>query len=269
MTWTVGGATTRRYRAGMESATDQAVVNRIIEFLLPADDDVSGHLTGARELTQPVTVLSEPWLEYVAGMKLSEPVRAGVQGALGHIAAADNEVDRNMLTLLAGEADSGDEARVASWFATMSWGAGPTNNFRVRQWRRSMEQDNFLEVLGATARRVREGRLFDAHRGAWMPGTGEAFFTKWLWALGLPGIPGDVRPHVLDARVWNSLAALGWSPKGRNASYRWVDYCIALDRWADAIRAEQLTWTVDGDGVEQLLFERRRNRTDFYSWTAK
>lgn len=87
---------TRRYRAAMESETDRAAVSRMTEYLQQADDETAGHLIGTRELTQPVKVPSEPWLEHLAGMKLSVPVRTGVGVALGRIADAGDKVDRNL-----------------------------------------------------------------------------------------------------------------------------------------------------------------------------
>lgn len=249
----------------MEQDGDQAVVSALITYLDEANDTLRDGFVGAAPLTQKISVPSEWWREHIAAMSLSDQVRDGVTLALDGIAEAGDTVNREMLTRLAAGAESGDTARVASWFSTMCWGAGPRNNFRVRQWRRALEEDYFCDVLSDTARRISEGRLYDAHRGGWMRGTGEAFFTKWLWALGLPGVPGDVRPHVLDARVRNSLDAAGW-PDGPNASHRWVEYCTAVGRWADLIQGARPEWTVDGDRVEQILFLRNSGQTDFYSW---
>jgi hypothetical protein len=250
----------------MERATDGAVVARILGYLEQADASASGHLTGARPLDQSVRVRSAWWRDHLADKTFADPVRLGVDAAISCIADAGDTVDRQLLTRLAAESDAGDAARVTSWFTTMCWGAGPTDNFRVRQWRQALEQPYFISVLHDTAQRTGAGQLYEAHRSAWMKGTGEAFFTKWLWALGLAGVPGDVQPHVLDARVWNSLAVLGWWPEGTNASHRWVDYCRALDRWASELRDQQPGWAIDGDHIEQLLFERRNDRTDFHSW---
>lgn len=249
----------------MDRLSDQAVVERIIEYLDGATEQGHGHLIAATGPTQEVEVPSGQWRDHLKELDLSEPVQRGVHAALDRIAQAGDRVDRSLLTELATRTGNGDDERVALWFATMCWGAGPRENFRVRQWRQALTWGDFTDTLEATQRNVAGGQLAEAHRGAWMPGTGEAFFTKWLWALGLPGIDGAVTPYVLDARVRNSLHAAGWWPQGRGPAARWVEYCTALDRWADDIRTVRTGWSIDGGRLEHMLFERCGDGCDFYS----
>lgn len=253
------------YASRMDRQPDNAVASQIIQYLDRADEYGQRDLIGPAELTQEVVVLSANWQLYVDTAGITGEVRNGVETALDAVAGAGDTVNRELLMALAGRAGDGTEARVASWFITMCWGAGPRENFRVRQWRKALQWEHFTSVLAGTHHQVTQGNLVDAHRGAWMPGTAEAFFTKWLWALGLGGIPGEATPYVLDARVWDSLSALKWWPEGPNKSHRWVDYCQALDRWAEIIQTDRPDWSVSGDRLEQLLFRRSSDGSDFYA----
>jgi hypothetical protein len=80
--------------------------------------------------------------------------------------------------------------------------------------------------------------------------------TKWLWALGLPpqrNLP--TRPLVLDRRVWDCLNRMCWYPTGSNRAERWVSYCDALPRWAEALNGRHDDWRCDAYRLEQLLFD--------------
>lgn len=175
--------------------------------------------------------------------------------------------NRAVLSELSAECDASDAARVACWVAVMCWGAGPRNNHRLRQWTQALDPS-----LGGQLKRSRtdllEDRPADAYWHAKMLGVGEAFLTKWLWAIGLsqPDLK-PATPAVLDSRVWNTLARLGWWPVGRNKGYRWADYCAALTRWSDLLNSAEPGWSVDSDRLEQLLFDRNGQDTpSFFTW---
>jgi hypothetical protein len=104
-----------------------------------------------------------------------------------------------------------------------------------------------------------------------LPGVGEAFLTKWLWAVGLshPDLKPS-SPAVLDDRVWKTLTRLDWWPVGRNRGERWADYCAALARWSELLNIAEPGWVVDSDRLEQLLFERSgADAPSFFAWLQR
>ena len=225
-------------------------------------------VTDAKPLRQPVTVKSASWRLFLAGRDLHPEVRSGADLALDLIAGSGDLVDRALLTTMSAEVGSSPERSAACWFAVMCWGAGPQNRSRLRQWARAMPAPGFVRALDESYLRYRSGDLVGAYRWSLMPGVGEAYATKWLWVLGLADPAEGVVPHVLDARVWAVLRRLRWQPTGGNRPERWVNSCQVLASWAHELGTRRPDWHLDGDRLEQLMFDRRTGGQTFHSWLA-
>lgn len=241
------------------------VVDLWVEYLSKHSDRRSWATKGRDDLRQCVAAPHDHWRDVVGRHRLVGDAEGGVQEALRRIDVAGDLIDRALLTDLASKAGE-SSARVASWFTTMCWGAGPRNRARLRQWARALERPTLVEVLDRTHEHVARGDLVQAYWGSRsLPGSGEAYWTKWLWALGLAQDSMEVRPYVLDARVWKVLRRLPWSPEGGNQAERWVDYCRTLDVWGELVNERHKDWRVDGDCLEQLMFDRAEG-VHFAQW---
>ena len=82
-----------------------------------------------------------------------------------------------------------------------------------------------VDVLADTLATVRDGDLHNAHAGFKVPGTSEAFFTKWLWVAAL-GSQARL-PLILDSRVLVTLRRIhgsSWArPRGTRGYVEYVD----------------------------------------------
>lgn len=243
--------------SGMIDRRTREVVDLWAEYLSMYGDRSSWATRGRGDLKQSVKASHEHWRDAVRPRQMVGDVEEGVDDALRRIEEAGDVVDRVLLKDLASKAGESPSAGVASWFTTMCWGAGPQNRVRLRQWTRALERPNLGEALGRTHQQISGGDLVLSYWGLRsLPGLGEAYLTKWLWALGLPQDSMDVRPYVLDARVWKVLRQLPWFPEGRNRAERWVDYCRTLDSWGALVSEQHKDWVADGDCLEQLMFDR-------------
>lgn len=246
---------------------DHAVVAHLRSYLSEAAAHDRSWAIGLEPLKQRVSVQSDEWRERTALLDLGDEVRRGVEQALDGIAAQQNFVDRSLLTTYALAAADSEAALVRCWFCVMTWGAGPQNRSRLRQWTRALPSPRLIKALARSRAELVGGRPCDAYKTSMgLPGLGEAYLTKWLWVLGLGGVVGPPQPYVLDNYVWQSLNRLGWSAQGRNQAARWVDFCQAVDRWAHQLADQEPHWHIDGDRVEQLLFDRNGRGVHFYKW---
>ena len=237
-----------------------------LEYLDGAANNGRAWAYDGTPLHQPVNVPSGHWRTFADGLTMAADIRAGVLAAVEAIGNSNDVVDRSALTKLAADAGAGPSDLVSCWFTVMCWGAGPRDQIRLRQWTRALSAEGFIEALDHSRTSLLAGDLPKAYRQSKLPGVGESFLTKWLWALGLPSGTSTVRPYVLDQRVWAVASALGWSPDGKNPSVRWANYCDALDRWARTINLQRPGWRVDGDRLEQLMFDRSKQGMHFYGW---
>lgn len=153
--------------------------------------------------------------------------------------------------------------RLRLFVGALVWGLGRSNGRMLPGLARALESHELRPALTASLKHVRAGHpaeAYEAWSGAQIPGLGEPFFTKWLYAAGLQGVPDRaLRPLVADSRVWASLHQLGWSTEtttgGRyrsRASSGYAAYLAAADRWGAWLR--QQGQPVDVFAIEAALF---------------
>ncbi|WP_436793485.1 hypothetical protein [Actinospongicola halichondriae] len=238
------------------SGADDEAINRVERYLLRENHDRQWAVDGSPLVLQ-VTASAASWRTTLDPGSLPPVMRDGTLLALEQIAAGGDVVTRDMLARLSSTM-SDDRSMVACWVATMCWGAGPRNRPRLRQWSRSLSGASTAAVLRSSADELLHGKPEDAYRRMTsLPGVGEAYHTKWLWAVGL-GADSTLQPTPLirDSRVDKTLRDLQWWPEARGAAARWVRLCDALGEWADELGRRHPTWTVEAEHIEQLLFDR-------------
>jgi hypothetical protein len=164
----------------------------------------------------------------------------------------DEHITRTQLREIALDATH-PEGRRRLLVSTLVWGRG-TKNGRMRDPILRLLGDRRLDdCLEETAGLAISGEAALAYNAWDLPGLGEAFFTKWLWAAG--SLRKDSpRCLVLDRRVWRSLnEALGWfgfiATGTRRRHERYAAYVDTCHRWAS-----DLGNNVDPEDVEWALF---------------
>jgi hypothetical protein len=150
--------------------------------------------------------------------------------------------------------------------ACLIWGTGTSNARLLPGFTRACGHRDLDRALTGTSRLIRKGRPGDAYE-LWeqygVPGLDEPFFTKWLFAAGLAGVPdGYLKPLVLDTRVWKSLGALGWSSEQASGFKRrgspaaaYCAYLAAADRWAHGLSTKRAV--VTSEDIELFLFRTK------------
>jgi len=252
------------------TASGSEVVETLRTYLEEADEHGRRWAIDPAPLVLRVTVDPDQWRGPFRELDLADVVRDGIDQALDDIAEQDSSVDRVLLAFYAATAGDSSTALVRCWFAVMAWGAGAQNRSRLRQWTRALPRPELVDALERSRMSLLDGQHVDAYKTTLaLPGLGEAYLTKWLWALGLAENVPDPQPYILDARVWQSLDRLGWRPDGRNRAQRWVDFCVSVERWAKELAERRPGWTIDGDDVEQLLFDRGTDGRHFYRWLGE
>lgn len=183
----------------------------------------------------------------------------------------DNQIRRLDLFELGLTATGGDEALLNFVWHVLAWGSGKSARNNLRRIANCRKHAGLLREACAMARDghpdLAYGSLIRAG-GAVVPWLGPAFFSKILY-FGSEG--AEARSLILDARVAQSLYALGWSigesyPKtGVTAktpfTFNWytltyVSYCDLLQGWADQTNAEFSRTDVTPDMFERALFAR-------------
>lgn len=217
-------------------------------------------------LQMKVEMPVEHWRANLAKCEIASSVRSGVEAALEAAQDRCEVVTRSDLMALSAAATDSNSA-VTAWLTTMCWGAGPRDKFRLRQWREALCLDDLPERLLRTIALVGDGDLVAAHRTAHLPGCAESYFTKWLWACGLPPARrAGIVPLVYDDRVKKVLSQLGALPSGKNAAHRWVNYCSNVAEWAEHLNGGHPGWAATADTLEQLLFERNHSSPCLHDW---
>jgi hypothetical protein len=176
-------------------------------------------------------------------------------------------VELQDLATLAGAVYADDPIALRRLFlATMMWGSGPWNGRGPRYTAQALADHRLADTLRDTRYSVLHNEPEDAYARFRVHGVGPPFFTKWFWAAGL-GSRLEVKPLVLDERVWESLGALGWNSvvaaggsRLRKRRYRaYLDTCAT---WA----ADKPELFGGPEDVENVLFQwaggrRRRQRS--------
>lgn len=149
--------------------------------------------------------------------------------------------------------DLSPETLVRTFTACQMWGSGRTNGRGPRHTRAALEAPEAIAVLQRVARCVVSGDVGPTYRRQ-LPGWGASFVTKYTYALALALDDNRPRALILDARVWEGLAALGWSSAeaahSRLWAHRYSAYVAELHRWAEGLQCRP-------DSIEWLLFDRR------------
>ncbi len=235
---------------------DDLIVGQVDRYLCSDSGVERSWVFDGEDLSMRVLAPVNQWRMLTNELGLQGDTAAGARLALERIDANGKTVDRRLLSSMSLTVQESSADRVACWFATMVWGAGPRRRHRLRQWTGAM-RPTLAEDLARSLAAAADSRMADAYLAARLPGVGEAYLTKWLWALGLPSARVmSPRPMVLDSRVWQVLNQCGWRPTGRNQAERWVDYCASLRRWAVILCDLHPGWLVDAERLEQLLFDR-------------
>jgi len=108
--------------------------------------------------------------------------------------------------------------------------------------------EHFEGILLETRELILKGKPVEAYQ-AWIDsgvrGIRESFFTKWFFVCGLDSRSFGLQPLVLDARVWKSLRAIGWSSERQTGEkYRkapakaYGAYLEAMRYWADQLSSD-------------------------------
>lgn len=179
------------------------------------------------------------------GLRVRDPGRRG----------ADREIDRPHLVELSLAAARGTERRcVTLWVAVMMWGSGTLNGRGPWRTAEGLAHPDLGTLLVESHRCVRNGDLSGAYAIAQnIPGSGEATFTKWLWAAGLAFDNRERGALILDDRVRSGLAALDLKPRRTGDGY--AGYVSAMHAAAECLRstgfehitAECLEWLLGSD----------------------
>lgn len=261
----------------MSTLSSRLIVERV-ENYLAAHADISKTLNSSPALTRTVWIRSQtwvPWLRdggYSSKPKsytgpLPEPAAEAATSALQALPPAasntrgyDKQITREVLLDLSAQAVD-DASLVKAWATTMMWGAGASNGRGPWRTAQGLAFTGLTEVLATTMNAVRDGDLESAHARFKVPGSGEAFFTKWLWVAGL-GTAAQA-PLILDQRVLTTLRHVHggtWSRPRGTSGYR--SYVTAMHEAAAALAPTYPRLTAEK--LEWLLFDRSNN--SFAAW---
>jgi hypothetical protein len=203
----------------------------------------------------PVAVPQRSWRKYF-------PAESEILFSEQWFGSRDVSVDD-----LAKIANGGVTDRVL-FIAAMMWGRGPKNGRLMPKFERVSVHERFEGILLETRELIREGKPAEAYQ-AWIDsgvsGIRESFFTKWFFVCGLDSRSDGLQPLVLDARVWKSLRAIGWSSKRHiGETYRkapakaYGAYLEAMRVWAVQLSSNPLQ--ISPLQLEQFFF--RQNGDD-------
>lgn len=186
-----------------------------------------------------------PWLEPHGAAHVLNIGTKCVSGPGG-----DRRIGRDDLAALRERAGDEPDGLRDLFVAVMVWGAGTTNGRGPRYTDAALSDSRMATVLQATRQLVREGDLSTAYGRFVLNGVRRPFFTKWFAAVDDRDSDCD-RALILDARVFCSLNALGWSSweaaGTRHWPTRYTTYVSAMHGWARS-------FGVTADWLEWLLF---------------
>jgi hypothetical protein len=204
-------------------------------------------------LDQHVPVRPHKWLEHIG----HHPAAATVIDAHAERGFVRRDLADYAAAALASDTD---HDWVAAFVVCQMWGSGTSNNRGLFQTASALDADPDGHILRDVAHHVVAGRQGEVYRLArssrLLPGWGPSFATKFTYAVALH-VDGD-RPRalILDERVWDSLAALGWSSLEAAGTRRWTSrygaYVNQAHQWATEVgcrpdSVEHLLWTAAGD----------------------
>lgn len=251
-----------------------AAGDAIAQFLL-ANDHHRADLMSTAPLERPVDIHLRPWeiwlrdgghadsASYVgpldrARITAAADARRDLAVRDFRRRGADREIDRPHLEALSQRAARGNERRcITLWVATMMWGSGMVDARAPWRAAQGLASDDLGPTLTASHRLLRAGDLAEAYRTAsTVSGTGESYFTKWLWSasLGLP--PAERQPLILDHSVRASLARVDIRPTRSAQGY--LDYLEVVHLAAEHLRVEHGLEGATPEKLEWLLSRDHR-----------
>ena len=130
--------------------------------------------------------------------------------------------------------------------------------------------EHFEGILLETRELILEGKPVEAYQ-AWInsgvSGIRESFFTKWFFVCGLDSRSDGLQFLVLDARVWKSLRALGWSSKRHTGETYRKAPAKAYGAYLEAMRVWAHQLSSDSSQISPLQLEQfffRENGKDLH-----
>ena len=222
-------------------------------------------VTGAGPLDRQVTFNSGRWLPWL--LRGGRPHQRGFCGPipppmaalatrlvaqLPQTAAGRSRIDRALLQAMAVTArQSGTSDDLVT---AMMWGDGSSDGRRPWRTAKGLGHPQLVGVLARSSAQVWGGTAGAGH-GFAVPGSGESYFTKWLWAssLALATAPGS--PLILDRRVrvvWHLAHAA--APVALRGTPGYLEYLRGT--WAAGVVVAHRHPHVDGEKVEWLMFDR-------------
>jgi len=248
----------------MTTSTDELVVGQIGSYLDSADSEWWREQLAAGDLKRDVGVNKERWLACASGA--DDEVRRGAEDAFSGLApnvgdtgiTGTHHISREDLRTASMEATD-DVGNVRLFTLTMLWGNGTHTRWGPGNLKTALSDARLPSTLDSTRTAVRTLDFRQAYRGFSRTkriGVGEAFFSKWFWACSLASPQKEITPLILDSRVQNTLARLGFSLREAADSKRaedcYLEYINAVNRWAQAISTRKLATTAEH--VEWLMF---------------
>jgi|GEM_PF-1628972 hypothetical protein len=239
--------------------SSSSVSNKPLEMVAPVPQRLVDVVESGEVTPDPrksVTIYPATWVKWIRpedtpGVRWFDPTQPKVT------------IERQDLVTLAGAIDTDDPVALRGLFAaTMMWGSGPWNGRGPRYTAQALADHRLADTLRDTRYSVLHNEPEDAYARFKVNGIGPSFFTKWFWAAGL-GSRLEVKPLVLDERVWASLSALGWNSvvaaggsRLRKRRYRaYLDTCAL---WA----ADKPKLFGGPEDVENVLFQWAGGRRD-------
>ena len=251
-----------------------------------SDDLILKSLDSPQPLKRGVDLNPDSWRPWIVDGKQQKsnemsplaPDIARSSQAVLELTSCSNKLSRNNLVDLATHARSSvdqSEDLIALWVATMMWGSGTT--YRRGPWRTSqgLRFPQLHECLQTTRQLVVDGNLKSAFAALSygplkIPGCGEAFFTKWLWAASLTETEPPIRPLILDARVKASINKATGPTNWVTGADGYLSYCQTLDDVAHRLTDSTKLDGITSEKVEWLLFDRNEIEANaFKNWVAQ
>lgn len=132
---------------------------------------------------------------------------------------------------------------------------------------KALRYPRLRDALMASAALVNAGvptAAYEAWQACKVPGIGQSFLSKWLFACGLRRLQWNdaLQPLVLDRRVWSGLKALGWTSWHANG-FTWQPskaalygaYLRSLRDWSSVLAV--MGYQTSPEHLEILLFDKR------------
>jgi hypothetical protein len=240
----------------------------LIAKFLDVAQDLPLELFTAQPLHRPVQAKRATWSGWLSGQRTiaRRPVAIGIERvtvALRLLAepriqlssfdhGRDLAIARADLVALSQIAVSTHEW-IPLWISVMIWGSGTSNGRGPMNTARGLADGRLDDLLEKSAGFVHDGQL-DKAWSAIQPltGSGEPFFSKWLWAASLAK-PSVTPGLILDSRVRATLRRLGNPVSYGPIAYR--EYADILVQWSDALARRDYR-NLTSEKIEYLLFAR-------------